>query len=134
MKFKLIIIGLVAFFLSCVQNQKSIVGNWKITKVIEPKKNPLPPRPNDFKNSIGRYVEFKSDSTVATDLFHSNFGQKIYEYFPDLDMLKIKQVGITDATMSSTGEWIVYEGRLTQIDDNVLKWELSDGSILIFEK
>ena len=157
-KFKtnILILTIVSFAIGCQNKPDQLIGKWKAISVIGPYSyvtNPPPSvlYPNSVRSKYGAHgrsntgdlfylaqeenavIEFKKDKTVKTTLFYANFGEKIYEYYPNIDTLKVKFIGKVTSVMP-TGEQILYDGRLTFIDDKTLKWELSESRIITLKK
>jgi len=78
-------------------------------------------------------IEFGTANQVNTTLFFSNYGEKIFEYYPSEDLLKIKFKGL-DSLMSSTGEQIVYQGKFILETENKARWKVSENKTLVLER
>ena len=155
--FALLIIALI----SCSENKSNyLIGKWKITSESKSNQNTerieYPPlsalnnerqRPeygshNESNNTLlfylakedGATIEFNNDSTIETSLFFANYGKKHYEYYPNIGTLKIKFTSRDYSFPSSSGERILYEGKIENVNDKTIKWILNSGKTLTLKR
>tara|TARA_B110000211_G_scaffold233659_1_gene300501 strand:+ start:78 stop:542 length:465 start_codon:yes stop_codon:yes gene_type:complete len=143
--FKILLISIVLTFSNCTSKGEDLLGKWTVKEVVCPDDGwvypPLSalPRCKDNNMIYGSQVsefgllfykakeknallEFKVNNEISTTLFYANYGEKIYEYYPKLDTLKIKF-----RKPDSNTETIRYDGKFTFKSDHEAVWDLGGG-------